>query len=602
MWAILERELRHFCNRFLISLRISKKILVISIVTGIVTGLGSSLFNYSLDKGIEIFDRLVRMLPDERLIFIIPAFGGIVVGLMKYYGGMSFDSPCSTDAMIDAIKGGGYVHPKIPFLQLITASITIGSGGSCGRECPTAYMGTGFGSISYDVVRLLRLDRLFRFRLTLKDRRLLGICGAAAGLGAIFRAPVGSALFATEVLYKYGIEFTAILPALISAVISYMVFSLIFPYEPLFRMEATWSFGFSGIVFALVTGISSAVFGWIYVKVFYGVYRYSRRNSLPDWVKPAIGGFLEGLIVAFVAREVWGMGYDVIQKAINGKFAISVLVLLIFSKIVATSFTVATGGSGGVIAPSLFIGAMMGALLGKLFMGITHQAGSVGIYAVVGMASLYAAVGKVPIALPILLLEATRNFTLILPLFIATSIGYLFSGPFTLYESQSPFLTRENLALDIAGENELDILEPYRVKRIMTVDVETINEEARLSDVLDAFKNSTHVFFPVVSRDGTYLGTISIEDIRPILMEEMELDPLVVARDIANRSTPTVDPNDSLRDAYELMRAKGIERLPVVDKNTGKLVGILTYRDLIRFLERQVFFLTGEGIDGLSTL
>ena len=596
----LFRELRYFLNRFSISLRLSKKILVLSIVTGIVTGLGSSLFNYTLDKGIEIFDRFVRVLPDPRLIFIVPAIGGLIVGLMKYYGKMSFDSPCSTDAMIDAIKEGGYVPFRIPFLQLITASITIGSGGSCGRECPTAYMGTGFGSISYDVVRFLRLHKIFKFRLTLKDRRLLGICGAAAGLGAIFRAPVGSSIFATEVLYKYGIEFTAILPALISAVISYLIFSMIFPYEPLFRMKAAWSFGFSGIVFALITGISSAVFGWIYVKVFYGVYRYSRRNKLPDWVKPAIGGLLEGLIVAFIAKEVWGMGYDVIQKAIDGRFAISFMLLLIFAKIVATSFTVATGGSGGVIAPSLFIGAMMGALLGKVFMAITHQAGSVGIYSVVGMASLYAAVGKVPIALPILLLEATRNFSLIIPLFIATSIGYLFSGPFTLYESQSPFLTKENLALDIAGENELDVLEPYKVKRIMTVDVETIREDARLSEVIETFKNSSHVFFPVVSNGNKYVGTISLDDIRPILLEEKELDPLLVARDIANKSTPCLDPNMSLREAYEIMRAKGFERLPVVDSKKGELVGVLTYNDLLRFLERQILFLTGEGVESLS--
>ncbi len=598
----LEKELRHFLNRFSLSLRLSKKILVISIATGIVTGLGASLFNYSLDKGIEIFGKLVDALPDPRLIFLVPALGGIIVGLMKYYGKMSFDSPCSTDAMIDAIKGGGYVPFRIPFLQLVTASITIGSGGSCGRECPTAYMGTGFGSISYDVVKFLRLDKIFRFRLTLKDRRLLGICGAAAGLGAIFRAPVGSSLFATEVLYKYGIEFTAILPALIAAVISYMVFSLIFPYEPLFRMGATWSFGFSGILFALITGISSAVFGWIYVKVFYGVYRFSRRNRLPDWVKPAIGGLLEGLIVAFIAKEVWGMGYDVIQKAIDGKFAVSLMLLFIFAKIVATSFTVATGGSGGVIAPSLFIGAMMGALLGKVFMGITHQAGSVGIYAVVGMASLYAAVGKVPISLPILLLEATRNFSLIMPLFIATSIGYLFSGPFTLYESQSPFLTKENLALDIAGENELDVLEPYRVKRIMTIDVETIREDARLSEVIDTFKRSTHIFFPVVGDGNRFVGTISINDIRPILMEEKELDPLIVARDIANKSTPYLDPNTSLREAYEIMRARGLDHLPVVDGKSGVLVGILSYKDLMRFLERQVLFLTGEGIEGLSLM
>lgn len=600
MFGYLKRELRHFFNRFAVSLKLSKKILVLSIVAGIVTGMGASLFNYTLDKGIDVFGRLVNILPNPRLIFLVPALGGIIMGLMKYYGKMSFDSPCSTDAMIDAIKGGGYVPFRIPFLQLITASITIGSGGSCGRECPTAYMGTGFGSISYDVVRFLRLDKIFRFRLTLKDRRLLGICGAAAGLGAIFRAPVGSSLFATEVLYKYGIEFTAILPALIAAVISYMIFSLIFPYEPLFRMGATWGFGFSGIAFALVTGISSAVFGWIYVKVFYGVYRYSRKNRLPDWAKPAIGGLLEGLIVAFIAKEVWGMGYDVIQQAINGKFAISLLLLFIFAKIAATSFTVATGGSGGVIAPSLFMGAMMGALLGKVFMGITHQAGSVGIYAVVGMASLYAAVGKVPISLPILLLEATRNFSLIIPLFIATSIGYLFSGPFTLYESQSPFLTRDNLALDYAGENELDVLEPYKVKRIMTIDVVTIRENAKLSEVIDIFKKASHIFFPVVGYNNKFVGTISINDLRPILMEEKELDPLIVARDIANKSTPYLDSNTSLREAYEIMRAKGLEHLPVVDGKKEKLVGILSYKDLVRFLEKQVFLLADEGIEDLN--
>ncbi len=584
-------EIRRFFRYLSVSFYFSKKILIITIVTGIITGLGAALFNFTLDKSIEIFNNIVASLKTPYFIALIPALGGIIVGVMKYVGGMSFDVPCATDAMIDAVKSGGYVPAKIPFLQLITASITIGSGGSCGRECPTAYIGTGFGSISYSILKKFGFEKLFKFELTEKDRRLLGICGAASGLGAIFRAPIGSALFSAEVLYRYGLEFTAILPAFVSAIVSYLVFSVFYPYEPLFKMKSVWGFGVTGVIFTIITGIFSAIVGWLYVKIFYGVYRISRRSSLPDWIKPAIGGFLEGLIVALIAKEVWGMGYDVIQNAINGKFALSFMVALILLKILATSFTVATGGSGGVIAPSLFIGAMMGASLGKVFLSITHVKGSVGIYAVVGMSSLYAAVGKVPIALPILILEATRNLSLVLPLFVASSIGYLFSGPFTLYESQSPFMTKESLAFDVAGETELDILAPFKVKRIMSVDLETIPEDARLSDVLKTFKESDHIFFPVVGKDMKYIGSISLSDVRPLFMEE-ELDPLILASDIANTSIPAVDPNDSLKDAYITLERYGLDYLPVVSK--GKLVGVLSKRDINKLLRRELVTRVGS--------
>ncbi len=583
------QELKRFFNDLSLVAPLSGKLFFIAVSTGIVVGFGAIIFNFTLDLSIRIFDHLVATLPWPSLIILIPALGGLLAGLIRYFSGTSFEAACATDGMIEAIhKKEGHVDKKIPIAGIFSAAMTIGSGGSCGRECPTAYMGTGFASITAELIKKFKLDNLLGFKLTKHDKRLMGICGAAAGVGAIFRAPIGAAVFSVEVLYRYGLEFTALFPALISATIGYTLFSAFYSYEALFEMEAVWEFGFSTIFFAIIVSIISSLIGWLYTYIFNGVFHFFRRNRFPDWLKPALGGVIHGMLVFFVARELWGMGYGAIQDAIDGKLAIGLMLLLLFGKIFSTSFTVASGGSGGVIAPSLFIGAMLGGILGKIFIGIFPTNTPIGVYVAIGMSALYSGVGKVPFALPLLIMEATRNTSLMLPLFIASTIGYLFSSRATIYPVQPLRIDYGKVGLNILGETEGDLIESYQVKDIMIKNKQAIPQHADLQKVAEFIKKSKEHFFPVVNGEYRLCGVISFSEMKYIF-SRTSLNHLMLAIDLAMEVPFTVTPQSSLKETLVMFYGNNSDYLPVVDSDeSNKFIGVLAKRDIMKLLKQEM--------------
>jgi CIC family chloride channel protein len=511
-----------------------------------------------------------------------------LAGLVRYFSKTSFEVACATDAMIDSIhKDDGKIDTRIPIAGILSASLTLGSGGSAGRECPTAYIGSGFASITAKLIKILKLDKLFRIKLTKRDERLMGICGAAAGIGAIFRAPIGGAVFSTEVLYRYGLEFTALFPALISAAIGFTIFSLFYSYEALFEMEAAWEFGFLTILFVIIVSIVSSLIGWLYIRVFDGVFHFFRRSRLPNWLKPGLGGVLHGMLVFFVAKELWGMGYGAIQDVIDGRLAVGLMILLLFGKIFSTSFTIASGGSGGVIAPSLFIGAMLGGILGKVFGGIFPVDMHTGIYVAIGMSALYSAIGNVPFALPLLIMEATRNISLMLPLFIASTIGYLLSTSQTIYGKQPLRIDYGKVGLNILGETEGDLIASYQVKDVMIKDDRAIPQSANLQEVTEFVKKSEEPFFPVVNGEYGLCGIISFSEIKHAFFYENLNHPLL-AIDLVTEVSFTITPQDSLKKTLPMFYRNELDYLPVVDPDSSnRFIGMLSKRDVMKLLRRR---------------
>ncbi|MBN1140678.1 MAG: chloride channel protein [Deltaproteobacteria bacterium] len=581
------RDFAFFLGQLRVSSTLWKKLLMLTVSSGVVGGAGAILFNWTMDVSAKSFEGLADAMPYWWMVGLVPALGGLLCGLVKYFGGLSFDIPCATDGYVECVQHDGAVKPKVPFLLIVAASITIGSGGSCGRECPTAYIGSGLGAIAARFLLFLRLDKLLKIKLGRRDFRLLAICGASAGLSAIFRSPVGAALFVCEVLYEHGMETKSILPALLSSCISFLVFSSVYGFEPLFRMQSAWQFNFYNLLFAVFLGIGSAVIGWFYVRFFYKVFHIARSSPWPDWIKPAIGGLLHGGLIVMVGMELWGLGYGAMQKAVEGHYGLWFLLILCIGKIIGTAFTVASGGSGGVLAPSLYIGCMLGGFMGMLFESWFPSGTSIGVYAVIGMASLFSAVGKVPFSLPILLMEATRNFTLIVPIFIGSAVGYALSGPFKIYESQEPYPTG-NMAggFNALGETEADLLAPFPVSAAMVEKLDVIDEGTPVSGILRQFKESDHIFFPVRGGDGSYKGSITLEQMKSLLLEE-EVDQFIIAADVADRSHPVVTPGLSLGEVLPHFQQEGIRYLPVVDEK-NMLVGLLDRREVLRLLKRQI--------------
>ena len=281
----------------------------------------------------------------------------------------------------------GFVRTRVPFIKGIASVITLATGGSAGREGPIAQIGSGIGSW---LGRTLKLN--------VREKRLMLLAGCAGGLGAIFRAPLGGALTSVEVLYREDLETEGVVLSIISSSVSYAIFTSIFGHQPIFAIPPIhFSSGFELFLYA-VLGLICVPFGYLYVKTFYGLRdRFFRKLPVRRALIPAFGGLLVGLVALWQPQILSG-GYGTIQKALMGNLPVMLMFTLAFLKIAATSFTISSGGSGGVFGPSLFIGAMLGGAVGQLahawFPGIV---GSPGAFALVGMAAFFAGVAKAPV-------------------------------------------------------------------------------------------------------------------------------------------------------------------------------------------------------------
>ena len=498
------------------------------------------------------------------LLLIIPTIGGLISGIIVYSLAPEAEGH-GTDAVINAFhRLRGRIRKRVPIVKTLASMITIGSGGSAGREGPVAQIGAGFGSFLGDV-----------FRVGEADRRILLICGVAAGIGSIFKAPLGGALFAIAVLYKHDYEVDAIIPSVISSIIAYSIFCSIVGWAPVFT---TPGYDFTHPVELLcygVIGIVCGLIGIIYVKVFYGLRdKVFRKIKVPRYFIPAIGGFMLGLLALFFP-EILGTGYGWIQEAINGNLGLTLMIILIFAKILATSFTVSSGGSGGVFAPSLVIGAMIGGSIGNishsLFPGVITQPSAC---VLVGMASFFAGVANVPIVTLIMVCEMTNSYSLLVPLMLAEAISYVITSRWGIYENQVP--TRADSPAH-RHELSIDILEKLRVKDAMRGDVITVSPKDKVSYVSSLIDKYKHLGYPVISKEGI-VGIITARDIASVPVSERDTTEI---GDISSNNLVVAYSDETLYDAMHKMVEADIGRLPVVDrKNPKKLVGILTKSDI----------------------
>ena len=320
------------------------------------------------------------------LLVIIPCLGGLLAGLIIFFIAPEAEGH-GTDAMIEAFHfHAGYIRKRVPLVKIVASALSLGSGGSGGKEGPIAQTGAGFGSLLGSV---LKLDP--------KDRRTLVLAGAASGIGAIFRAPLGAALYAPEVLYReMEFESRAILPCVLASIVAYTIFSLLYKPGPLF-FPGTVDFAFIELLPYLLFGLVCALVGYFYIKVFYGLRDYFfRRLPLPRCLIVALGGLMMGAIICFYP-QVSSTGYGWVQMAMDGKLLWQTMLILAVLKIVVTSCTISSGGSGGVFGPSVFIGAMLGGAFG--FLGHRVAPGWVvhpNSFILVGIGGFFAGVAKVP--------------------------------------------------------------------------------------------------------------------------------------------------------------------------------------------------------------
>jgi chloride channel protein, CIC family len=562
---------------------------LMSIAVGIVSGLGAILFEELLRWSLHVLlelptgfiepgrgsdSSLVTALAANRhwLFLVIPALGGLVSGIMVYYiapeaGGHG------TDAMIEAFhRGGGYIRKRVPLVKIVASALTIGSGGSAGKEGPIAQIGAGFGSFMATTLKLKS-----------RDRRILVLAGAAGGIGAIFHAPLGAALFAPEVLYRETeFESDAILPCIVSSIVASSIFdqffgrtALFFPGPVDFQPVELLPYAIFAIICALV--------GYVYVKVFYDITRdrFFKKVPIPDALKPALGGLMLG-VIAFMVPQVMDGGYGWIQAALEGKIFWGTMLLLAFMKIAATSCTIGSGGSGGVFGPSVFMGAMLGGAFGYL----GHQVAPGWVihpnsFVLVGIGGFFAGVAKVPVASIIMTCEMCASYTLLVPLMLVSTISYLLLGKVSLYEKQvvtrlaSPAHMSEFTRGLLEKMSVADVVQPQPVV--------VVGEKMPLDQLVEVMAHSQQNYFPVVGLDGRLTGILSINDIREVMFEE-SVRHLIVAQDVATPNVVRVFNNESLQEALDKMVLLNVDELPVVKQAApDEIVAMISKRDIIGY-------------------
>jgi CIC family chloride channel protein len=566
------------------------------VLIGLIAGLGAIVFQYLCQVGLHFFlEQLAGFRPhapagethlfpptgkslNPWMLFFMPALGGLFSGWLVYTFAPEAEGH-GTDAAIDSYHNkGGFIRGRIPFVKTIASAITITTGGSGGREGPIAQIGAGFGAFLAT-----------KLKLSERERRIMLAAGIGAGVGSIFRAPLAAALFAAEVLYREP-EFEAevIIPAGISSVVAYCLFCLVFGWGSLFEAD---DFVFRNplelgpyivLAFVLVGG------GILYVKSFYGVHRFFKKMKIPNHLKPAVGGLCTGAIGCFFLKETLAFGYGSAQMALDNQLPTLFLLGLAFGKILTTSFSIGSGGSGGVFGPSVVIGGAFGGAVGRFFHslmpGIVTEPGA---FVVVGMAGFFSAVSNAPISTIIFVSEMTNSYHLLLPSLLVCSLAYLLSQKWTIYEKQVATRIDSNAH---RGDFFVDLLGTISVKELMPKvrKVRLIPEHMPLSEFREMFSETEQHYFPVVDEENLLTGIFSINDVRGIIFDE-GIGDLVVMQDIASPGIIVTTPSEDLNEVLKKFTVRNIQRLPVVkDEDHRVLLGMLDRREVIQYYNQRI--------------
>lgn len=518
------------------------------------------------------------------MILVVATVGGLVSGCIVYTLAPEAEGH-GTDAAIAAYHHQRPIRFLVPYVKIVASAITLGTGGSGGREGPIAQVGAGFGSFWAGLLRL-----------SPAERRVLTAAGMGAGIAAIFRAPLAGALFAAEVLY-WSPEFEpeVIIPAGIGSVIAYSTFGLMFDWEPLFQVSPQLTFSNPlQLVPYLVLAVLMAFLAMIYTRTFYGTTYLFHRLPIKPHFKPAIGAGLSALIglgLYFSFSEdhqvlsVLSFGYGILQDAVASRevgLTAGVMLAVALGKILTTSLTIGSGGSGGVFGPSMVIGGCAGEALGLIFHQwwpelVPHPSS----FALVGMAGFFAAAAKTPFSTLVMVGELTGNYGLLLPTLWVCTLAFLVSDKQSIYSSQV-----ENRAQSPAHQGGYlkQIVGNLPVSKLLLSGPKLVVLKLgdTLATVVDQFGDSSSLALPVVNEAGGLLGMVNLGEIH-IALEGTASRSIVRVADLMRVNVPPIHLNDPLDRAAELLVEHDLMALPVVEDGAeNKVIGIVRRIDLSR--------------------
>ncbi len=474
--------------RWLLKLDKTSRLVFLSIVVGIVGAAGSHFFLWMVEAVSDLLIVGIGHMPVlttqqagalggspvlPKFNWLIPVsttLGGLLAGILVFTVAPEAEGH-GTDAAIRSFhRLGGYVRTRVPIVKIIASALTIGSGGSAGREGPTAQIASGFGSITATWLRLPD-----------DERRTLMLVGMAAGLSAIFRSPLGTAILAVEVLYSgLAFESAVLVYTFIGAATAYGLSGSFTGFAPLFTLAGPVSYtGARELGWYALLGIAAGALGALMPQVYYGIRDAFGKLRMPKQLKPAVGGLAMGLI-AMIFPQLLGTGYGWMQLAIDGNLGLWLMLALAFGKLVTMALTIGSGGSGGIFGPSLYVGVMLGGAMAAALHSLVPSAPAPQAFAVVGMAAVFAGAARVPLATLIMVVEMTGGYQLILPTMLAVAISFMVQERIvqrlkypTLYESAV-----ENLGDSPVHQGEyLQTVVNLLRKRVVTLDPTILDRE-----------------------------------------------------------------------------------------------------------------------------
>lgn len=556
------------------------RLLSVAVLVGVVGGLAGVGYDH-------LFEFLATLLhgDHERLVdslvalpwyakLLIPAAGGALIAPIVWSWVPEARGTGTPETMRAVAVNQGRIKGRVAVAKTIASSITISTGGSVGREGPIIQIGAALGS-------------KFGQWLRMSNEQIVSLvgCGAAAGIAAVFNAPIAASFFALEVILG-NFAAHSFAPIVLSSVTATAVSRAFLGNEPAFVVPAYSLHSAAEIPLYGVLGVLAGILGAIFtISLYKGGYDGFDRLKVHNLAKPVIGGLIVGCCLLITPR-IWGTGFETISDMLVMDVTWTLLLVLVPLKLFATCVTVGSGGSGGIFSPSLFLGAALGGLFGiaanQLFPGIAANPGA---YALVGMGAVLAGATHAPITSILMLFEITGDYQIILPLMIACTLATTLAGAIERDSIYTMKLTRWGISPRMRREEA--IMERFTVRDVMRSGGRAIDPAMPLNELITEFMASRVNDRYVVSAEGKYLGYVSLYDIKDIMHEE-GLSDLVVAGDAAHRDVPVATTTMTLSACMDLMLRYSVERLPVIDPATEIFLGTINEHDIISVYNREI--------------
>lgn len=555
--------------------------IIVAVIIGLLGGLGAVGIQFLIKVFQELFWGEWNLNLDYfstvpwYIKILAPTVGGLMVGIIVFYVAKEAKGHGVPEVMESIALRNGYIRARVVIAKLLASSICIGSGGSTGREGPVIQIGSSMGST---IGQFLRVNP--------ERMKIFVACGAAAGIAAAFNAPVAGALFSVEIILgDFGVaQFS---PIVIASVMATVISRLFLGNFPAFEVPKYHLVSPVELIPYAILGILSGLVALLFVKVLYGMEDYFEKLKLNNIVKTMIGGLCIGLIGIFVPH-IYGVGYNSMNLALLGEMPWFLMLGLIFLKILATSISLGSGGSGGIFAPSLFLGTMTGGFFGALVHEIIPRySATSGAYSLVGMAAVVAGATHAPITAILIIFELTNDYAIILPLMISSIIATLLTTKLKKESIYTLKLVRRGI--DLFRGKEINILRSLNVSDVMNPEPVIIRPDLSFKEMLELVVSSPNTQFFVVDHTNKLVGAVSLQDVRRVLLDQEYLTDLLIALDLVNTNVPRIEVTDDLASVIKVFGLYDLEEIPVVaseDKN--RIIGAIQRKDIIDVYNKEI--------------